>query len=54
MKTLLQEHIKIVRKKLQKQTKTGWYDEGFRDVTLEAYLEGLEKASRLVNKQKKL
>lgn len=33
---------------------TRWYDSGVRDVMFEGYVKGLEKAQRLVNKQKRL
>lgn len=54
MKTLLQIEIEKAYEKSQKQTQTRWYDSGVRDVMFEGYIKGLEKAQRLVNKQRNL
>ena len=51
---MLQKHIEEVMDIRQKQTQTSWYDSGVRDVKGEGYYQGLLKAQRLVNKQKKL
>lgn len=54
MKTLLQIEIERVKELMYKQSQTSWYDSGVRDVLTEGYLKGLEKAQRLVNKQKRI
>ena len=50
-KTLLDLEIDKANEILWRQTQTKWYDAGSRDVLLEGYLKGLEKARRLVRKQ---
>lgn len=46
----LDEHIKLCNEKMFEDTKTKWYDSGVRNIELEYYIKGLEKARRLVNK----
>lgn len=53
-KTLLDLHIDAAQEKLWRIAQTPLYDSGVRAVGLEGYLKGLQKAKRLVAKQKRL
>jgi hypothetical protein len=46
----LDEFIKKCDEQRFNETKTRWYDSGVRNVELEYFVKGLEKAKRLVNK----
>lgn len=54
IKTLLEQEIDKSYERLWAFAKTRAYDSGVRWVEMEAYIKGLEKAKRLVNKQKRL
>lgn len=51
MKTYLDIEIDRAFEKYQKFTTTSIYDSGVRDVYLEGYINGLQRAKRLVSKQ---